>query len=89
MSEDNEVKYRVPLFDGKNYGNWKFRMQNLLGELELLNSVEREYTTGLEVLAKDSQSVKKQKEVVLFEKRKQVRICHSQIIQRIADSECT
>jgi len=30
-----EDKHRVPLFDGSNYNNWKFKMEVLLEEIGL------------------------------------------------------
>lgn len=42
MEED---KYKVPLFNGKNFSNWKFRMEILLEEQELLDFVTEEPTT--------------------------------------------
>ena len=41
---DNE-KYKVPLFDGTNYSNWKFRMQVLLEEHDLFGFVEKSLDT--------------------------------------------
>ena len=42
MEFDEKVK--VPLFDGTNSDNWKFRMLTLLEELELEEFVERDFT---------------------------------------------
>jgi len=42
MEED---KYKVPLFNGKNFSNWKFRMEVLLEERELLDFVTEQPTT--------------------------------------------
>lgn len=38
-------KYKILLLDGTNFGNWKFRMETLLNELELLESVREPYNT--------------------------------------------
>ena len=46
-------KYRIPLFDGSNFGNWKFRIETLLTELELLELTEKPYTERVEFLATD------------------------------------
>lgn len=40
MAEEAEQeKYKIPLFDGSNYENWKFRMECLLDEKDLLGLV--------------------------------------------------
>ncbi|XP_011688394.1 PREDICTED: uncharacterized protein PF11_0207-like [Wasmannia auropunctata] len=39
-AEEEYHKHRVPLFDGTNYNNWKFRMEVLLEELGLKAHVE-------------------------------------------------
>jgi hypothetical protein len=39
MAEDNEERFKVPLFDGNNYENWKFRMECFLDEKDLLTLV--------------------------------------------------
>lgn len=41
----DDDKFKVPLFNGKNFSNWKFRMEVLLEEQELLNFVTEEPTT--------------------------------------------
>lgn len=38
---NQEEKNKVPLFDGNNYHSWKFRMEILLDELNLLSLVEQ------------------------------------------------
>lgn len=43
MADDE--KYKVPLFDGSNYSNWKFRMQILLEEHDLVDLVDKELNT--------------------------------------------
>jgi hypothetical protein len=35
-----EEKYRIPLFDGNNYLDWKFHMSVYLDELDLLKHIE-------------------------------------------------
>jgi len=39
MTDDE--KYKIPLFDGMNYSNWKFRMQVLLEEHDLIYFVNK------------------------------------------------
>jgi hypothetical protein len=36
-----EEKFRVPAFDGTNYSNWKFRIETLLDEKELLEYIQK------------------------------------------------
>jgi hypothetical protein len=42
MAEDNEERFKVPLFDGNNYENWKFRMECFFDEKGLLTLVKSE-----------------------------------------------
>lgn len=79
-------KYKIPLFDGSNFGNWKFRMETLLNELDLLDFVRLPYYSMIELLESDSAAVKAQKEMELKNLEKRDRKCCSQIIQRVADS---
>lgn len=58
-------RYRIPLFDGLNFNNWKFRMETLLSELDLLVFVEKNYN---------------QKVKYLEELQKRDKKCRSQII---------
>ena len=79
-------KYRIPLFDGSNFGNWKFGIEMLLIELELLELTERPYTERVTILPADKTAEKEKKEKLLVEWAKKDRKCRFQIIQRIADS---
>jgi hypothetical protein len=36
-----EEKFRVPVFDGTNYSNWKFQIETLLDEKELLEYIQK------------------------------------------------
>lgn len=58
-------KYKIPLFDGSNFGNWKFRMETLLNELELLEFVRQPYCSMVEFHARDitEETARKQKEL--------------------------
>jgi len=38
-----EDKHQVPLFDGSNYNNWKFRMKMLLEEIDLKAHVDSRF----------------------------------------------
>jgi len=79
-------RYRIPLFDGTNFDNWKFRMETLLRELNLLSLVEKSYTDNISIEASDTSAFRVQKEKQLEELKKRDVKCCSQIIQRIADS---
>lgn len=85
MAEDGE-KYRVPLFDGTNFNNWKFRIETLLTELDLITYIEKSYKEMVEILDEDTAQQQNVKEATLAEHKKKDRKCRSQIIQRIADS---
>lgn len=85
MAEDGE-KYRVPLFDGTNFNNWKFRIETLLTELDLITYIEKSYKEMVEILDEDTAQQRNVKEATLAEHKKKDRKCRSQIIQRIADS---
>jgi hypothetical protein len=43
-----EEKYRLPLFDGNNYPDWKFRMSVYLDKLDLLRYIETPLSKLLE-----------------------------------------
>lgn len=79
-------KYKIPLFDGTNFGNWKFRMETLLNELDLLEFIRRPYYSGLEPFEGDTAAESTRKEKKINELEKRDRKCRSQIIQRVADS---
>ena len=78
MADDE--KYKVPLFDGSNYSNWKFRMQILLEEHDLFTLVGKQLNTLIEELPADQ--VNTQTPVL----KKNDKKCKSLITQRISDS---
>lgn len=87
MSEEYyESKYRVPLFDGNNFGNWKFRMQGLLDELDLLDLIAGEYTEKVKFQSSDGEKERAEKDKLLKILAKRDKKCRSRIIERIADS---
>jgi hypothetical protein len=47
MADD---KNKVPLFDGSNFSNWKFRMKTLLDELDLLDILETPMNASVEAV---------------------------------------
>lgn len=77
---DMDEKYKVPLFDGTNYSNWKFRMQVLLEEHDLIDLVDRSLETLIATLPVATADVQ------IIALRKNDRKCKSLITQRIADS---
>ncbi|GAB1869619.1 Gag-pol polyprotein [Camponotus japonicus] len=79
-------RFKVPLFDGTNFDNWKFRMETLLKEHELLEYVKKAYTSMVTIEEADSAAVRSAKEGQLEQSKRNDRKCKSQIVQRIADS---
>lgn len=77
---DMDEKYKVPLFDGTNYSNWKFRMQVLLEEHDLIDLVDRSLETLIATLPVATADVQ------IIALRKNDRKCKSLITQRITDS---
>jgi len=78
MTDDE--KYKIPLFDETNYSNWKFRMQVLLEEHDLIDCVNK----PLDMLMEDLSAETADTQAITLRKRD--RRCKSSIIQRIADS---
>jgi hypothetical protein len=76
MATESE-KYRIPLFDGTNFNNWKFRIETLLEELELLSFVEESYISKVEFVEEDTNEQRERKEARLAELRAQDRKCKS------------
>lgn len=79
-------EYKIPLFDGTNFGNWKFRMETLLNELDLLEFIRQPYYSGIESSEDDTATEKERKLLRLNALEKRDRKCRFQIIQRVADS---
>lgn len=94
---DEDVRYRVPLFDGTNYSNqlyinysnWKFRLEVLLDEKDLLRYVEtplQEILAQFQITEGDSSEVRAQKEKSKEAAQKSAKRCRGFIIQKIAES---
>jgi hypothetical protein len=82
MADD---KNKVPLFDGSNFSNWKFRMETLLDELDLLDILETPMNASVEAV--DASDITAQDKVKKKEQlKKRDKKCKSQIVQRVADS---
>jgi len=78
MTDDE--KYKIPLFDGTNYSNWKFRMQVLLEEHDLIDLINK----PLDILTGDLPAETAETQAITLQKKD--RRCKSFITQRIADS---
>jgi DNA-dependent RNA polymerase auxiliary subunit epsilon len=82
MADD---KNKVPLFDGSNFSNWKFRMETLLDEVDLLDILEIPMNVSVEAV--DAAEITAQDKVRKKEQlKKRDKKCKSQIVQRVADS---
>ncbi|KAK9743562.1 hypothetical protein QE152_g8491 [Popillia japonica] len=95
-----EEKYKIPLFDGSNYNNWKYRMEILLEELELKEFIQTDVNEMIG--AEENDSKKEVKEFIQTDVNEMIgaeendskkedflkrdRKCKSHIIMRIADS---
>lgn len=87
MERESEVM-RVPLFDGTNYPSWKFRMQVVLEEHDVLECVETELAEMEELFVKpeDDDVARHAKETLMEKRRKKERHCKSILVSRIHDS---
>uniref|UniRef100_A0A0A9YN54 Copia protein n=1 Tax=Lygus hesperus TaxID=30085 RepID=A0A0A9YN54_LYGHE len=87
---DEEKLYHVPLFDGSNFANWKFRMETLIDEKGLIELIKVDYRNQVKAEDKDDAAAKKAKEEKRVEWKKRDRKCKSVIVQRLSDSvlEC-
>jgi hypothetical protein len=85
MAEEAEERYKVPLFDGTNYENWKFRMECLLDEKELLTLVNSEpvYDEPVADETMAQATTHQQRNQALKRKDKK---CKNLIVQKIAES---
>src|SRR5436190_19322004 len=84
--EEDHCKYKIPLFDGSNWNNWKYRMEILLEEYDLLEHLEENLVTKIVIEDTDSAKVKTEKEKNIQELLKNQRKCKSLIVQKIADT---
>ena len=86
MASALEGRVKIPLFDGSNFNNWKFRVEILLEELEFMDLIDMPYTEKVKFLETDTAKVRATKEAELNNWKKKDRKCRLQIVQRIADS---
>jgi hypothetical protein len=90
MGDEHSVRSdtkKFAIFNGKNFSNWKFRMEILLREHEiegfLTKSVD-EYDE-IRILEDDTEAIRTEKNKTKSDMEKKERKCHSMIIQRIHD----
>lgn len=76
MASSDRIVSLVPLFDGNNFPNWKFRMLTVLDDLGLVQCVEDTFWKGFTEAKEDE----KQKRL------KQDKRCRTTIVMRVADS---
>lgn len=77
---DEIEKYRIPLFDGTNFDNWKFRIETLLNEMDLFEFIEKPYTEMIEQNEEDTPQQWQEKEEKIQRNKKRDRKCKSHII---------
>ncbi|XP_052566455.1 uncharacterized protein LOC128093499 [Culex pipiens pallens] len=79
---------KVWLLEGKNYGNWKFRMEVLLEDKGLLNCVKAPLDlAGLAELESDSANEKQRKRALRVERVAKDRSCRNLLVNRIAEDQ--
>lgn len=76
----SEEKFRVALFDGKNFDNWLFRLEAILDENLLLDYIKEDLSRIISGLNPESQAAQ------IAEHELNDKKCKSLIIRRIADS---
>lgn len=87
MGDEKEPGRHVPLFDGKNFSAWKFRMLTVLEEFDLVECIESEIADveELKVEATDSAEEKQQKKKALEKRQKKEKHCKSKIVGALHD----
>lgn len=84
----SEERTKIPLFDGKNYNDWRFRMEVHLDKDDMLDFVNKgfaELTKQFEVVPADNANVKKRKEESIVELTRKDKRCKNSIIERLGD----
>lgn len=85
-----DEKFRIPLFDGRNYDDWKFRMEVFLDEKEVLEHLEKpldDWEASYCQVAGDKQETTDLKTKALLEIKRKDRKCKNYIVQRIQDNQ--
>ena len=62
---DETEKYRIPLFDGINFDNWKFRIETLLNEMDLLEFLENLYMAMVQLKPEDTAEQRREKKIYI------------------------
>ncbi|KAF2892149.1 hypothetical protein ILUMI_14024 [Ignelater luminosus] len=85
MSHDE--KCMIPLFDGNNFDDWRFRVETRLESLDLLDFAVKDCLNAPEVtlLATNTADEKVSKKALLKDYIKNDRKCKSEIVMKIAD----
>lgn len=84
---ENEEKYHVPLFNGDNYGNWRFRMEVLLDEKNLMEFVREDVTSKLQAETTGESETQKKTRLEANQKLSQRdKFCKRLIISSISDT---
>lgn len=80
-----EEKYHIPLFTGKNYDNWRFRLETLLDERNLLELVQQEVQFQPEV-DNEKPEAKEARDKANEKLKQRDKHCKRLIISSISDS---
>lgn len=78
-----EEKYKVPLFDGSNFHSWRFRMEIMLDEADLMSYIEAPLTLD-EV--KGTEQEKSAIQAINEKKTKGDKTCKRKIVSKVSDS---
>ena len=78
MAEEDQ--YKILVFYGTNFSNWKFRMEMVLNERDLLSFVQQEYTSTVTFEETDTAEVRTETKNRLVAFQKKDRKCKPQIV---------
>lgn len=87
MDEDRNETKKSYMFNGKDFNNWKFRMEVLLREHDAESFISKSLEEHEEIIPShlDDQAATTRKEKLKEELRKKERKCYSLIVQRIGN----
>lgn len=87
MDEDKNETKKSYMFNGKDFNNWKFRMEILLREHDAENFITKSLDEHEEIIITnlDNQATRQRKIKLKEDLRKKERKCYSLIVQRIAN----
>lgn len=80
MSESSSLRNKIPLFDGSNFSNWRFRVESALDVKDLLKFIEDDLETLLGEVEDEDEAGKE----ALKKSEKQ---CKNIIVQSVHDSQ--